>query len=171
MSGSVNYYSRKQQDLLGNYSVALPPNGAAQSFVNVGTMKNTGIEIDLNWNVVKNKNFDYTLGFVGSTSNNKFVSFSNNLYEGSSYYWMSSFPLYPGNPGVLQRIEEGERIGNFVTFRYAGVDENGGWLIYSKDGEVIPIDKGTDEDKRVVGNGLPKFTVSLTHASVIRIGT
>lgn len=164
LSGSVNYYSRKQQDLLGNYSVALPPNGAAQSFVNVGTMKNTGIEIDLNWNVVKNKNFDYTLGFVGSTSNNKFVSFSNNLYEGSSYYWMSSFPLYSGNPGVLQRIEEGERIGNFVTFRYAGVDENGGWLIYSKDGEVIPIDKGTDEDKRVVDNGLPKFTMSLTHA-------
>ena len=36
-------------------------------------------------------------------------------------------------------------------------------LIYSKDGEVIPIDKGTDEDKRVVGNGLPKFTMSVTH--------
>ena len=36
-------------------------------------------------------------------------------------------------------------------------------MIYSKDGEVIPIDKGTDEDKRVVGNGLPKFTMSVTH--------
>ena len=76
---------------------------------------------------------------------------------------MSSFPLYPGNPGVLQRIEGGERIGNFYTFQYAGLDDNGGWLIYSKDGEVIPIDKGTDEDKRVVGNGLPKFTMSVTH--------
>lgn len=43
------------------------------------------------------------------------------------------------------------------------MDDNGGWLIYSKDGEVIPIDKGTDEDKRVVGNGLPKFTMSVTH--------
>lgn len=76
---------------------------------------------------------------------------------------MSNFPLYPGNPGVLQRIEEGECIGNFYTFQYAGLDDNGGWLIYSKDGEVIPIDKGTDEDKRVVGNGLPKFTMSVTH--------
>ena len=28
---------------------------------------------------------------------------------------------------------------------------------------MIPIDKGTDEDKRVVGNGLPKFTMSVTH--------
>ena len=163
LNGSVNYYSRKQQDLLGVYDVALPPNGASQSFVNVGTMKNTGVEIELDWNAVKSKNFNYTISFVGSTSNNKFVSFSNQFYEGPKYYWMSNFPLYPGNPGVLQRIEEGERIGNFYTFQYAGLDDNGGWLIYSKDGEVIPIDKGTDEDKRVVGNGLPKFTMSVTH--------
>lgn len=163
LNGSVNYYSRKQQDLLGVYDVALPPNGASQSFVNVGTMKNTGVEIELDWNAVKSKNFNYTISFVGSTSNNKFVSFSNQFYEGPKYYWMSNFPLYPGNPGVLQRIEEGECIGNFYTFQYAGLDDNGGWLIYSKDGEVIPIDKGTDEDKRVVGNGLPKFTMSVTH--------
>lgn len=167
LNGSVNYYSRKQQDLLGVYDVALPPNGASQSFVNVGTMKNTGVEIELDWNAVKSKNFNYTISFVGSTSNNKFVSFSNQFYEGPKYYWMSNFPLYPGNPGVLQRIEEGECIGNFYTFQYAGLDDNGGWLIYSKDGEVIPIDKGTDEDKRVVGNGLPKFTMSVTHTFLI----
>ena len=40
LNGSVNYYSRKQQDLLGVYDVALPPNGASQSFVNVGTREN-----------------------------------------------------------------------------------------------------------------------------------
>lgn len=40
------------------------------------------------------------------------------------------------------------------------MDEKGNWLIESKDGEPIPIDKGTDEDKRVVGNGLPKFSLS-----------
>ena len=80
LNGSVNYYSRKQQDLLGVYDVALPPNGASQSFVNVGTMKNTGVEIELDWNAVKSKNFHYTISFVGSTSNNKFVSFSNQFY-------------------------------------------------------------------------------------------
>ena len=64
LNGSVNYYSRKQQDLLGVYDVALPPNGASQSFVNVGTMKNTGVEIELDWNAVKSKNFNYTISFV-----------------------------------------------------------------------------------------------------------
>lgn len=164
LNGSINYYSRKQQDLLGSYSVAQPPYAHSTTFVNVGTMKNTGIEIELNLNAVRIKDFDYTIGFVGSTSNNKFVSFSNDMYTGQSFYWLSSFPLYPGNPGALQRIEEGERIGNFYTFEYAGLDENGGWLIYSKDGEIIPIEEGTDDDKKVVGNGLPKFTMSMTHA-------
>ena len=36
----------------------------------------------------------------------------------------------PNNPGYLQRIEEGQRIGNYYTWRYAGVDKTGNWLIY-----------------------------------------
>ena len=69
----------------------------------------------------------------------------------------------PSNPGYLQRIEEGERIGNYFTYRYAGVDKKGDWLIYDKKGNVIPVAQGTEEDKAVTGNGLPKFTGSMTH--------
>ena len=162
--GSVNYYNRRQSDLLGSYSVPVPPNVIANSYVNVGTMKNTGIEIDLHWNAVRTKDFDYTVGFIGATSDNKFVSFSNQLYEGQKFYWMDGFPSYPGNPGAVQRIDEGERVGNFYTFEYAGVDDGGNWLVYNKDGEKIPVSQGTDDDKRVVGNGLPKFTASLTNS-------
>ncbi len=164
LEGSVNYYNRKQSDLLGSYSVPVPPNVIANSYVNVGTMKNSGIEIDIRWNAVKTKDFDYTVGFVGATSNNKFISFSNQMYEGQKFYWLSGFPTYPGNPGAVQRIEEGERVGNFYTFEYAGVDDNGNWLVYNKEGEKIPVSQGTDNDKRVVGNGLPKFTASLTNS-------
>jgi TonB-linked SusC/RagA family outer membrane protein len=163
LEGSLNYYNRKQSDLLGSYSVPVPPNVISTSYVNVGTMRNTGIEIDIKWNAVRTKDFDYSLGFVGATSNNKFLSFSNQLYEGQTFYWMDSFPTYPGNPGSVQRIEEGERVGNFYTFKYAGVDEDGNWLIYNKDGEKIPVAQGTDDDKAVVGNGMPKFTASLTN--------
>lgn len=163
-SGSINYYRRKQQDLLGYYNVPLPPNGESNSFVNVGTMKNSGIEIELSIDAIRNKNFGYTLGLVGSTSNNKFVSFSNQTFTGQSYYYMSSFPSYLGNPGPVQRIEEGERIGNFYTLKYAGVDNLGNWLVYSKNGDVIPIREGTDEDKQKVGNGLPKLSMSWTNS-------
>lgn len=160
LSGSINYYSRQQQDLLGYYNVSLPPNANSTTFLNVGTMQNRGVEFELTVNAVRSKDFTYTTTLIGSTSDNKFKSFSNSTHKGQSFYWLSNFPLYPGNPGPLQRIEEGERVGNFYTFKYAGVDEKGNWLIESKDGEPIPIDKGTDEDKRVVGNGLPKFSLS-----------
>ena len=50
---------------------------------------------------------------------------------------MNSFPTYPENPGPVQRIEEGERISNFYTFEYAGVNNEGQWLIRSKNGDVI----------------------------------
>lgn len=163
LEGSFNYYCRKQSDLLGSYSVPVPPNVISDSYVNVGTMKNTGVEIELRWNAVRTNDFDYTLSFIGATSDNKFISFSNKQYEGQKFYWLSGFPLYPGNPGALQRIEEGERVGNYYTFKYAGVDESGNWLIYNKDGEKIPVSQGTDADKRVVGNGMPKFTASLTN--------
>ena len=37
--GSVNYFNRRQQDLLGNYKVSVPPYLFDETFVNVGTMK------------------------------------------------------------------------------------------------------------------------------------
>jgi hypothetical protein len=72
----------------------------------------------------------------------------------------------PNNPGFLQRIEEGQRIGNYFTFRYAGIDENGGWLVWNADGtEKIPSSQASlQADRRVTGNALPKFTASMTHS-------
>ena len=159
LNGSFNYFNRTQQDILGDYNVPLPPNIAEITYVNVGRMRNQGIEVDLNVDVVRTKDFSYTIGLIGATTNNKFISFSNDIYAGQDYYWMDGFNA-PGSPGAVQRIEEGKRIGTFYTYKYAGVDENGNWTIYNKNGDVIPINEGTDDDKRDVGNGLPKFTLS-----------
>lgn len=163
LTGSVNYYNRKQQDLLGDYTVPIPPYLYNSTFVNVGTMKNTGLEIDLNIQAVKTKDFTYNIGFVGATNNNKFVKFSNELYKGNPYVDVCDMPS-PNNPGKLQRIAEGERIGNFRTWSYAGTDENGNWLVWNKDNtEKIPVANATEDDKRITGNGLPKFTASLSN--------
>ena len=64
----------------------------------------------------------------------------------------------------MQRIQEGERIGNYRTYAYAGVDADGNWLVWNKDNtEKISINNATEEDKRITGNGLPKFTASLAN--------
>lgn len=159
LSGSFNYFNRTQQDLLGDYVVALPPNIQKSTFVNVGTMRNTGFEFDIAVDAVRTKNFNYTITFTGSTMNNKFINFSNSVFTGQDYYWMDGFPA-PGSPGEVQRIQQNDRVGSFYAFPYAGVDDKGNWMVKSKDGKDIPIGQATGEDKVKVGNGLPKFTLS-----------
>lgn len=162
IAGSFNYFNRRQSDLLGNYKVSVPPNVVGETFANVGTMGNSGVEIELSLEAVRTQNFNYNITFVGSTMNNKFISFSNDVFSGQKFYWQTAYGS-PGNPGPMQRIEEGERVGNFVTFEYAGLDDGGGWLIYNRNGDKIPIAQGTDADKKVMGNGLPKFQASLSN--------
>ena len=160
--GSVNYFNRKQQDLLGNYKVSVPPYLFDETFVNVGTMKNSGIEIDVNFKAVTTKDFSYDLNFVGTTMKNEFVDFSNSKYVGQDYYdgagTEDPYPFYN-----LQRIQKGESLGNFYMWRYAGHSADGEWLVYDKDGDIIRASQASDADRQVVGNGMPKFTMSSSH--------
>ncbi|MDR0748621.1 MAG: SusC/RagA family TonB-linked outer membrane protein [Tannerellaceae bacterium] len=166
--GSLNYYNRRQQDLLGDYRVPSPPYIFNSTFVNVGTMRNTGIELDLTVKAVQTKDFSYTINFAGASNNNKFLNFSNSEYVGQDNYDVAELES-PNNPGPLQRVVAGERLGNYFTWAYAGVDENGDWLVWNKDNtEKISIHDATQEDKRVTGNGLPKFTASLTNTFVYK---
>lgn len=160
LSGSLNYYIRTNKDLLGWYNVPNPPNIQSQTYVNVGTMKNSGLEIQLNAQAVSAKDFTYTVTFTGATNDNKFVSFSNGLFHGQNYSDVVGMPA-PGSPGNIQRIQENMRIGSFYMKRSAGVDANGALLVYNKKGEVITADKANNDDNRFVGNGLPQFTASL----------
>ncbi|MDE5941166.1 MAG: TonB-dependent receptor [Muribaculaceae bacterium] len=160
--GSLNYFSRRQQDLLGNYKVSVPPYLFDETFVNVGTMKNTGFEFDISFNAVDTRDFTYTMSFVGTVMSNKFVDFSNSEYVGQDYYnecgTEDPYPFYN-----LQRIEKGKSLGNFYMWKYAGITPEGEWLVYDRDGDIIRASQATDEDRQVVGNGMPKFTLSTSH--------
>lgn len=160
--GSFNYFNRKQQDLLGNYKVSVPPYLFDETFVNVGTMKNTGFEFDINVKAVKTKHFSYDFNVVGATMSNKFVDFSNSQYVGQDYYDVAGtsdpYPYY-----YLQRIQKGKSIGNFYMWKYAGHTTEGEWLVYDKDGDIIRASQASDADRQKVGNGMPKFTMSTSH--------
>ena len=52
---------------------------------------------------------------------------------------------------------EGEPIGNFYGYKSIDIDEDGHWIIEGADGNPKPISEQQDSDKKVLGNGLPKF--------------
>ncbi|WP_374950716.1 SusC/RagA family TonB-linked outer membrane protein [Mucilaginibacter sp.] len=162
LSGSIDYYVRTNKDLLGYYNVPLPPNPQSQTFTNVGTMKNQGIEVTLTGAVVKKDNFSYNISTAFSYNRNKFISFSNTLYKGATFQDVAGLPA-PGSPGNIQRIAEGHSIGEFYTLKSAGVNDAGALLVYKKDGTIIPANQASNDDKQYVGNGLPKYNVSMTH--------
>lgn len=162
ITGSLSYFNRRSEDLLGTYFVPIPPYTHQNIFVNVGTMANQGFEFELNFIPVQTSKFTYDFNIIGSTMKNEFVSFSNSEFVGSDY----SNQVAVEGPFLgytLQRIEAGQSIGNFYMWKYAGINERGEWIVQDKNGYLIELSQATDEDRQIVGNGLPKFTMSTTH--------
>lgn len=162
ISGSVNYYVRTNKDLLGSYNVPNPPNIQGSTFANVGTMRNTGVELQLSATVVNKGDFSYNLSLTGAYNDNKFVSFSSDLFKGQTYIDVVGMPA-PGSPGTLQRLQEDRRIGSFYALKSAGVNDNGVLLVYNKNGDIIPANQANNDDKQFIGNGLPKFTTGISN--------
>jgi len=160
ISGSLDYYIRTNKDLLGDYTVPVPPNTQQTTFTNVGTMKNSGVELALSGQVVKGENFNYTINTTFAYNRNKFISFSNEIYKGGIFQDVAGLPA-PGSPGTIQRIQEGHSIGEFYMLRSAGVNESGALLVYRNDGSTVQANQASNDDKQFVGNGLPKFIASL----------
>lgn len=167
IGGSLEFYDRTSKDLLGQYDVAVPPNIHEQTWVNVGTIKNQGVELSLNGIVAQTNDFEYSINAVAAYNKNWLVSFSDGQYEQGQVF-LKHLPS-PGNPGPVILLEEGGDIGSFYLFKHAGFDENGNFLIYKKgaDGsftdEVIPAQGAGDENKYHAGSGVPKVTASLSN--------
>ena len=161
-SGSLNYFNRRSEDLLGTYFVPIPPYLHQNIYTNVGTMANRGFEFELNVTAVQTRDFTYDFNVIGSTMENKFVSFSNSKFVGSDYYAMAAVEN-PFGGYHLQRLEAGGPVGNFYMWKFGGINEKGEWLVKDRSGNLIELSRATDDDRQVVGNGLPKFTMSTTH--------
>lgn len=162
-TGSIDGFYRKTTDILYNYSAQLPPFVQSTLYTNVGAMENHGIEVTLGGTVVKNRDFTWKMDATASTAANKMLSFSNQTYH-VSYLYTGGIPG-PGALGNAERIDSNGNIGNFFGKKFAGLDANGAWLFYKKDGKTkVGIqDYDPSQDDRVIGNGIPKFLFSWTN--------
>lgn len=159
--GSIEYFDRRSQDLLYNYTAPQPPYVYPDILVNVGTTKNTGIEIALNGNIFVSTPVKWDMGINYSYGTTKLTKLSNSIYK-SSYLDLYQKPGV-GTSEYFFRVEEGGKIGQFYGYEYAGTDENHNMLVYTKEGEKVPAASANPEDKRFIGDGAPKHFLTWTN--------
>lgn len=157
LSGRIDFYKRKIDDLIYDISVSQPPAIHDKTTMNVGSMQNTGYEFELNYKAVSNEHFTYITGIVAS--HNK--STLNTLWGSQTFTDRKDFPA-PGSPGSAVRLYPGEDIGRFYIWKFAGFTDDGYWKLYDKDGNIFDVRERskTVGDKAFVGNGIPTLQLS-----------
>jgi TonB-linked SusC/RagA family outer membrane protein len=165
VSGSVDYYVRKIKDLLWSFDVPSPPNLYNRTLANVGEMENKGLEVSLSIVPVKKNDFEWTTNMSYSTNTNKLVSLSNDIYKLTTNY-IQVGAIFPPIQTFSHVLEVGGPVGNFYGYKVIDIGNDpedkanyGQWVYEDKDGNPVKYTdfKHSFEDKKVIGNGVPKF--------------
>lgn len=115
---TFDWYYKKTKDLLLPVQT-VATTGFSSMYANAGTVRNTGIELALNWNDNIGKDFKYGVNANLAVNNNKVtaVNNANHYYEGGNDYLAQ-------NTGIIARMEEGHPIGYFYGYKTEGVMQN-----------------------------------------------
>lgn len=158
ISGSIDYYNRKTNDLIWDYTVPVPPYLQTSIVANAGSIRNRGLEVSLNLIPIETHSLTWNSDINFSTNSNKLLSLSNDKFSSNGYADVGD--TYAPIQQKTHRIQEGMSIGNFWGYKSIDIDENGHWIIEGADGKPKPIAEQQASDKKVIGNGLPKWYVN-----------
>ncbi len=130
LRGSIEYFYRKTTDMLSFVSVPLSE-GYAGFYSNVGDMSNKGVEVDLTFDAVSNKDLVWTVNLNATHYRNKITY----LYDDNK---TNTLDGHPGYVDTSKFYGEGLPIYTWRLKKYAGVDESGQstWYKTEEDGTV-----------------------------------
>ena len=163
LSGSIEFYSKKTSDLIWSYDVSTNIYPVGYMNANVGDITNTGIELTINAVPVKTKDFTWQTTVNLAHNKNKVKKLSNKKFSVDYKDWGDPNIGGISSNGEVERIKEGESLGTFWTYEWAGYNEHGQSTYYVHDattgertGEVTTTPEKKDKTK--VGCALPKVT-------------
>ncbi len=158
LSGSIDYFNRTTNDMLIPFTVPVPPNLVDQTDINIGEIRNSGLEVVLNYAAINNPNFTWNTSLNATYFiENKLVTLSTEEFDFGGVRDIANLGSPGQNNTPLIRIEEGKPIGQIWGQEFLGVDDDGNYIFRDNDG-----DGNTDndnEDRAVIGNGLPDLQV------------
>ena len=153
-TAQIEWYERKTTDMLMSYPMATSL-GFDGYNKNVGSMKNTGVDVSLNADVIRTADFTWNLNLLGSVVKNKVLKLAD-------------------KPEIISSstiIREGETVNSFYTATAAGVDPATGnqlYWVWDKDEEGNPGEKYISDDmakatasKSIQGSRIPDLYGSI----------
>lgn len=177
LTGSINYYINQTEDLLITKRLS-PSAGYENPILNVGKIRNNGVELELNWSD-KIKDFEYNVGFNFSTTKNEVVELADKgqaLPATGLLYDTDHIPAY---------AKEGKPISGFYLYRTDGIfqsDAEAEGYVNDKGERLQPNAKAGDirfkdvtgdgvideDDKEYCGTGIPKFETNLNFSAAYK---
>lgn len=136
LNGTVEVYHKKTKDLIWSYPVSTTQYIYGWIDANVGEMTNKGIEFTLNAVPVRTKNFMWSTTLNLSHNKNTVDKMQNETFHTTNLTQGDPMVAGVSADGWTQRIMEGEPIGTFYTYQYAGI-VNGRSEYYVLDEMVI----------------------------------
>ena len=158
VSGIIEYYSKRNYDLLGQYTVPVPPNLSDKIWANVGEIKINGMEFTIQAYPVRSKSFEWKTSVTYSSYKQEVVNLSDAANE---YNWSQDKEGYLEGRGLVgdinwtQAIVPGHAVGSWYMPEYAGISSDGKFLFYNASGGVTREIK--DAERRFVGDANPDF--------------
>ena len=164
INGTIEFYHKKTKDLIWDYPVStnIYPFGTISA--NVGEITNKGIELTVNIDAIRTKDFNWMTTINLSHNSNKVNKLSNDKFEVGSFTQGDPMVAGVSSNGYTQRIIEGEPLGTFYTYEFAGYDAAGKSTYYVRDektgertGEVT--NEPAYKDRTITGCAQPKLNL------------
>ncbi|MFD0792357.1 SusC/RagA family TonB-linked outer membrane protein [Mucilaginibacter litoreus] len=146
LSGTIDYFNKSTKDLLFFQDYAQPA-AFSRRWVNLpGIVKNTGVELGLNFEAIRGNKFNWNVAYNMTLLKNRMTKFGNgNVITGN----IDGQGL---SGAYSQVITNNQPLFSFKVGTYTGLDENG------FNNNPTAIDKTV-----IVGSALPTFTAGLTN--------
>ncbi len=115
INGSIDYYYKKTKDLLANVSIPAGSNFSNKETTNIGNMTDQGIDFNINLVPVRNKNWDWELGF--NASYNKFEITNLTLVPDPNFIGNQTGGISGGTGNTVQIDAVGSAPNTFYLYQ------------------------------------------------------
>lgn len=152
VSGSFAYFNKKTYDLLQTVPLSYTSGHAGQVY-NAGTVVNKGIEIELSADIIRGKDFSWSISGNYATVENEVIALAKDS-DGEDINIITG----------TRAVEVGQPIYAWRMRKWAGVDPQTGrpqWYLNGKDGELTTNYFSAKEEYQG-GSAMPTFTGGLS---------